>query len=273
MWGSLGPSSYDRKHKQRSFFWWTELHRGPEQARHRCRGFWHTLAAEWFQLRISVITFRSVIYSWPLAATHDPHSPGDLIKGGGSGCANTAISELQWIYCLLLLSCLGLSCITDTRRERGFILQDLALPAWIYSPDRDPTNDTPAIPRRPPLSSTPAVYLWELGTHMCYCTAHKLNARLKRKNPNRKREKENKNERVGKRTAVNHVLKSPAAGGRESAWPVYRSNWPAQKLAWNQVSCKPLITERTSLTTRRGHMSLRQLCSHPHLFTKMHLQF
>lgn len=47
--------------------------------------------------------------------------------------------------------------------------------------------------------------------------AHKLNARLKRKNPNRKREKENKNERVGKRTAVNHVLKSPAAGGRESA--------------------------------------------------------
>ncbi len=153
-----------------------------ERARHRCRGFWHTLAVEWFQLRISVITFRSVIYSWPLAATHDLHSPGDLIKGGGDGCANTAISELQWIYCLLLLSCLGPSCVADTRRERGFILQDLALPAWIYSPDRYPTNDTPAISCRPPLSSTPAVYLRELGTHMCCCTAHKLNARLKRKN-------------------------------------------------------------------------------------------
>lgn len=138
----------------------------PERARHRCRGFWHTLAAEWFQLRISVITFRSVIYSWPLAATHDPHSPGDLIKGGGGGCANTAISELQWIYCLLLLSCLSPSCVADTRKERGFILQDLALPAWIYSPDRDPTNDTPAIPSRPPLSSTPAVYLWNLE-HTC----------------------------------------------------------------------------------------------------------
>lgn len=47
----------------------------PERPRHRRRGFWHTLAAEWFQLRISVITFRSVIYSWPLAATHDPLLP------------------------------------------------------------------------------------------------------------------------------------------------------------------------------------------------------
>lgn len=45
------------------------------QPRQRCRGLEHTLAAEWFHLRISVITFRSVIYSWPSAAPHDPPLP------------------------------------------------------------------------------------------------------------------------------------------------------------------------------------------------------
>lgn len=73
----LRPASDDRKHKRRGFLCGV---RGPQRGppswpRHRRRGFWHTLAAEWFQLRISVITFRSVIYSWPLAATHDPLLP------------------------------------------------------------------------------------------------------------------------------------------------------------------------------------------------------
>ncbi len=83
-----------------------------------------------------------------------------------------------------------------------------------------PIGTPPTTPSHPEPSASlinPSGLLVELGTHMCCCMAHKLNARLKRKNPNRKREKENKNERVGKRTAVNHVLKSPAAGGRESA--------------------------------------------------------
>lgn len=149
----------------------------------------------------------------------------------------------------------------------GFHLTGSRPPRLNLQPRSGPHQRHPSHPEPSTSLINPSSLLVELGTHMCCCTAHKLNARLKRKNPNRKREKENKNERVGKRTAVNHVLKSPAAGGRESAWPVYRSNWPAQKLAWNQVLCKPLITERTSLTTRlgdeRGRMSLRQFCLHP----------
>lgn len=53
----------------------TERPQPRPRPRQRCRGLEHTLAAEWFHLRISVITFRSVIYSWPSAAPHDPPLP------------------------------------------------------------------------------------------------------------------------------------------------------------------------------------------------------
>lgn len=104
----------------------------------------------------------------------------------------------------------------DARAKGGFVFRDLAVPVWIYSSDQDPANDSPAITGHSPLSSTqksPAVYLWELGTHMCCYMGHKLTTHdaKSRKNLNRKRAKEN--EGVGEGAAVNHVWKRLTAGG------------------------------------------------------------
>lgn len=107
----------------------------PERPRHRRRGFWHTLAAEWFQLRISVITFRSVIYSWPLAATHDPPAPPAIWSKEAAVAVQTALSVNSNGFTACFFSLVSVESCADTGRKGGFVLQDLTLPTWIYSPD------------------------------------------------------------------------------------------------------------------------------------------
>lgn len=183
----------------------------PERARRRCRGFRHTLAAECFQLRISVITFRSVIYSRPLAATHDPHSPGDLIKGGGWAVQTTlSVNSNGFTACLFSLVLARVACWCTSKRR--FRLSGSRPPRLNLQQRSGPRQRQPRH-HGPFTSLVNPVYLWELGTHMCCYMGHKLTTHdaKSRKNLNRKRAKEN--EGVGEGAAVNHVWKRLTAGG------------------------------------------------------------
>lgn len=95
----------------------TSTERPPLWPRQRCRGLEHTLAAEWFHLRISVITFRSVIYSWPLAAPHDPPLPQPFDQRKRQWLCKQALSVDSNGFTACFFSLVSLESYVDTQRN------------------------------------------------------------------------------------------------------------------------------------------------------------
>lgn len=120
--GSLWACSDDRKHKwgrgEKECWACRSTERPQPQPRQRCRGLEHTLAAEWFHLRISVITFRSVIYSWPSAAPHDPPLPQPFDQRKRQWLCKQALSVDSNGFTACFFSLVSLESCADTHRNQ-----------------------------------------------------------------------------------------------------------------------------------------------------------
>lgn len=123
---------------------WGEEHRAHTSTerprlwpRQRCRGLEHTLAAEWFHLRISVITFRSVIYSWPSAAPHDPPLPQPFDQRKRQWLCKQALSVDSNGFTACFFSLVSLESSLICTETQFYLTEPTFLPVLIYGPDHD----------------------------------------------------------------------------------------------------------------------------------------